>query len=131
VREDRTSERWSAALLALAASAGAQVTTFGADLGLSNNVAFDCSVWPVARGARPDAPGVPIPAFDTGDHRSGAYDLPGLAAERFDPACRPVSALSYPAPSFRMLRPVAPQAHRKAAEPYRMCYTVTSLRDIT
>ena len=29
----------------LTASAGAQVTTFGADLGLSNNVTFDCSVF--------------------------------------------------------------------------------------
>jgi hypothetical protein len=37
----------TAALLAAAASAGAQVTTFGADLGQPDNVAFDCSSWPV------------------------------------------------------------------------------------
>ncbi len=37
----------AAALLTLAASAGAQVTTFGADLTQPDNVAFDCSVWPV------------------------------------------------------------------------------------
>jgi len=35
------------ALLAMAASAGAQVTTFGMDLSLPANVTFDCSVWPV------------------------------------------------------------------------------------
>jgi hypothetical protein len=37
----------AAALLAMAASAGAQVTTFGIDLSLPANVTFDCSVWPV------------------------------------------------------------------------------------
>jgi hypothetical protein len=37
----------AAALLAAAASAGAQVTTFGMDLGQPANVTFDCSVWPV------------------------------------------------------------------------------------
>src|SRR5262249_43419626 len=34
-------------LVALAADVPAQVTTFGADLTLPPNVAFDCSVWPI------------------------------------------------------------------------------------
>ncbi|TMA34881.1 MAG: hypothetical protein E6J79_15895 [Deltaproteobacteria bacterium] len=60
------------------------MTTFGADLGLSNNVAF------AARGARPDAPGVPIPAFDTGDHSpSGAYDLADFPASQPNASIQP------------------------------------------
>jgi hypothetical protein len=43
----RGSVRLSIGALMLAVPAGAQVTTFGADLTLPANVTFDCSVWPV------------------------------------------------------------------------------------